>query len=100
MNFEMNTRAADDHADLLRLLQRVHSYSITTKCDLAREYADEIAAAASRGFISVLVVPGGSIYGRRWKVTTLGLAYLQHEARAILEEEEVKFLRKVGSLTG
>lgn len=73
---------------LLCLLQRVWTYSFTTKADYARVYADEIAEASSRGFITTLVVPSSTIFGRLWKITSVGLQY--HEANAhIIAPQEV-----------
>jgi hypothetical protein len=74
-------------ANLLRLLQRVWTYSFTTKSDLAREWADEIAEGASRGFLTTAVVPGRPIHGRLWKVTAQGLTHLFAQADAIADEE-------------
>lgn len=91
LDAEHTRKAEEDHLDLLRVIQHVHSYAVTTKSDLAREYADEIACAASRGFISTLVIPGGSLFGKRWKVTVLGLAFLEREAAPIVASEEAAF---------
>lgn len=85
-----DTRPPDEEArevNLLCLLQRVWTYSFTTKADLARAYADEIAEAASRGFITTAVVPGRPIHGRLWKVTPTGLQHLWANAQAIADEE-------------
>lgn len=92
MNLGTPADPTEDHKQLLRLLQRVHTYSPTTKSDRAREYADEIAGACSMGFITTLVVPGGSLHGHRWKMTVLGMSYLEHWAEDIEPEEERKFL--------
>lgn len=84
----------EDFLRLLRLLQRVHTYSPTVKSDYAREYAVEIAAAASMGYVTVLVVPGGSLYGRRWKMTVQGLSYLEHWSSQISTEEQDNYLER------
>lgn len=62
--------------ELVHVLARLWTYSLTTKSDEARAYADEIAEAASRGFITTLVTPGGSLHGRLWKLTPEGLQFL------------------------
>lgn len=80
-----------DHR-LLSLLQRVWTYAITTKSDRAREYADEIAQAASAGFLTTEVLPNTGVFGRLWKVTPLGLTYLWDKADAVATEEALKYL--------
>lgn len=74
---------------LLHLLQLVWTSPITTKSDLAREYADEIAEAASRGFLTTRVVYGSprAVWGRRWKVTAEGLTFLRMSAHLITTQE-------------
>lgn len=62
--------------ELCQVLSRLWTYSMTTKSDEARLYADEIAEAASRGFITTAVAPHGSLYGRLWKLTPQGLLFL------------------------
>lgn len=62
--------------ELCQVLSRLWTYSVTTKSDEARLYADEIAEAASRGFITTAVAPHGSLYGRLWKLTPSGLSFL------------------------
>lgn len=62
--------------ELALVLSRLWTYSVTTKSDEARLYADEIAEAASRGFITTAVAPHGTLYGRLWKLTPSGLQFL------------------------
>lgn len=83
----------DREVRLLQLLQRVWTFAITTKSDYAREYADEIAEAASRSFITTAVVPAlaGTIYGRLWKITVPGLEHLLAFAHRIAQSEEAKY---------
>lgn len=78
--------------DLLCLLQRVWTYAFTTKSDLARVYADEIAEGSSRGFLTTSVVPSREIYGRLWKVTPTGLTWLYDNAHRIAEEEVTNYV--------
>lgn len=73
---------------VLLLLQRIWTYSITTKSDQARESADVIAEASSRGLITTEVTPGSNLYGRLWKITSLGLSYLARNAATISDQEE------------
>lgn len=47
---------------------------IWTKSNLARTHADEIAQAASRGWLTTQTAPHE--YGRLWLLTTAGLATL------------------------
>lgn len=82
-------RVARDGA-LVHLLQRLWTYSLTTKADDVRVFADEVAEAASRQFITTQIVPGGSVYGRIWKPTVAGLEFL-FANRNLLTEEEVRY---------
>lgn len=67
---------------LLCALQRVWRGEITTKSDYSRSMADEIAEAASRGFITTILIPGKSGWGRVWRLTPSGASYLfEHSAR-------------------
>lgn len=69
------------------MLHRLWTYALTTKANEVRDYADEVAEAASRGFITTAIVPDGSLYGRLWKLTPLGLSFLfQHSALVAHEE--------------
>lgn len=62
---------------LLEVLYRVWSGQITTKSDLARHYADEVAEAASRGWITTEIIrPVFSDYGRQWRITASGVTAL------------------------
>lgn len=45
---------------------------IPTKGNLARELADQVASAASRGWITTQIAPAE--FGRVWLLTTAGLA--------------------------
>lgn len=85
--------AEDREVNLLCLLQRVWTYAFTTKSDLARAYADEIAEAASRGFLTTSVVPNRDIHGRLWKVTPCGLAHLYENAGMIADEEVANYVQ-------
>lgn len=76
---------------LLSLLQRAWTYSLSTKSDDARLGADEIAEGASRGFLTTLVVPGGDVYGRIWKVTERGLSFLSAHGHIIATREIEKY---------
>lgn len=77
----------DREAGVVYVLQRLWTYSSTTKSDLAREFTDEIAEAASRGFITTSVSPKGSVYGRLWKLTPSGLQHLYDNAWALTQED-------------
>lgn len=72
---------------LLHLCQRVWTYAVTTKSDLARDYADEVAEGASRGFLTTLVAFGSDVYGRLWKVTEAGVAFLRINGDRIAADE-------------
>lgn len=47
----------------------------TTKSDVARAYATEVALAASLGLITT-VLPGETAFTNKWRVTPKGLALL------------------------
>lgn len=72
---------------ILTLLQHVHTYPTSIQSDLARTAAQEIAEAASRGYISTKVVPTADTFGRVWKITHTGLMYLTSNARLIADVE-------------
>lgn len=84
-----DTRGAwmqDREMDIAHLLQRVWTYSFTTKSDYAREMADVVAECAARGFITTEVAPYSDLYGRLWKITLAGLKFLNTHSGAILAE--------------
>jgi hypothetical protein len=76
-------------AALVHVLQRIWTYAVTTKADPAREFADEIAEAACRQFITTAIVPGGvgNIFGRLWKLTPAGTQFLFDNASMLQTEE-------------
>lgn len=76
---------------LLELLQRVWTYAFTTKSDTARVYADEIAEASSRGFLTSQVVPGRVLFGRLWKITSPGILWLETNSALIADSEVAKY---------
>lgn len=80
--------------ELLALLQRAWTYSFSTKSDDARVNADTIAEAASRGFLTTLVVPGSTLYGRLWKVTPEGTSYLYANGHLIAQEEASAYVQE------
>ena len=69
------------------MLHRLWTYALTTKANEVREYADEVAEAASRGFITTSIVPQGTIFGRLWKLTPEGLVFLFDHATDVASEE-------------
>jgi hypothetical protein len=96
MRLEDN-RPADELArrvELVSALQHMWTYSTTTRSNLAREYGDTIAEAASRGFITTEVVPGGGLFGRLWKITPTGLQFLWAHAHLIEDTEENDYVQR------
>lgn len=75
------------------LLQRIWTYSLTTKSDEVRSRADEIAEAASKGYITTQVVYGSALCGRLWKITEPGLAWLKQNATLISTTEEANYVQ-------
>lgn len=72
---------------LLHVLQRVWTYAYSTKSDLAREFADEFAEGASRGYLTTLVAFGRQTYGRLWKLTAGGTVWLEANSERIANSE-------------
>lgn len=81
---------------LLSLLQRVWTYAFTTKSDTARDYADEVAEASSRGFLTTQVVHGRELYGRVWKITAPGILWLAQKADTIADQEVSNYAELCG----
>lgn len=72
---------------LVHMLHRLWTYALTTKSNEVRECADEVAEAASRGFITTSIVPRGAVFGRLWKLTPAGLSFLFDNAPLVASEE-------------
>ena len=92
-----DSRAADEQlreVEVLRVLQQLWTYAKTARSDIAREFAEEIAEAASRGFITTEVVPGGGLYGKLWKLTPAGLSFLWAKAHLIEVLEEKHYVER------
>lgn len=86
----------DAIAVLLTVLQHIHTYAFTTKSDLARQHADIIAEAASKGLISTAIVPGSAHCGHIWKITTKGLTLLTG-CYGVIEEQELRAYSNKGA---
>lgn len=63
---------------LTRLLCEAWASPFSTKSDVAREYADEIAEASCRGLITVRTA--GGEWGRMWRLTPLGVCLVFPDA--------------------
>lgn len=62
--------------DLLKeVLQEAFKNPFKLQSDFAREFSQEVGALASMGFISTL--EGPREYGRKWRVTGIGLDKLR-----------------------
>lgn len=77
---------------LVHVLQKLWAYPLTTKSDDARMFADDIAEAASRGFITTSTIPKGVVFGRLWKLTPEGLSFLFDNA-ALVKDEETRYVQ-------
>lgn len=64
--------------ELWAVLKRAWKIPISLQCDFARQHAQEIALAASQGWISV-TDPDGRAYRRAWRITQGGLTALQYK---------------------
>lgn len=62
--------------DLFPVLLAAWLGGFLTKSDLARVKADEVAAAASAGYITTSTGP--DVYGRLWVITTKGLTIIEN----------------------
>lgn len=60
--------------DISQVLEAAHECPFKTKSNFAREYANEIAAAASEGFLTTKFADGS--FTRSWRLTPLGLSVL------------------------
>lgn len=92
MSMRKDPRTINRETPLALLLQHIWTYSLTTKSDAVRRQADTIAEASSRGFITTQIVPGSSLYGRLWKITETGLAWLRSNATLIATTEEGSYV--------
>lgn len=75
---------------LVLVLQQVWTYEVTTKGDFARTYADEFAEGSSRGYLTTAIIPQGRVFGRLWKLTPEGLAFLWANV-GVLSQEEIDY---------
>jgi hypothetical protein len=74
---------------IIACLDSIWASPPTTKSDWAREYADEIAEMASKGFITTqIAIHPDTDFGRVWKITLTGLTVLtQHSF--LLDQEQI-----------
>ena len=63
----------------IKYVLTVARQGFTTKSDLAREHADEVALAASKGWISTEVYDNDDWYSNVWLITAKGLIALKEE---------------------
>lgn len=66
-----------DRSTLNEVLHRVYRKGLPLQSDFARTNAQEIAALASLGLITTREAPHQ--YGRTWRITGEGLAFLKEE---------------------
>lgn len=59
------------------LIHRAYISPFTVQSDVARKYAREIAMLATSGYLTT--EERKDRYGRTWRVTALGLAFLKKE---------------------
>jgi hypothetical protein len=62
---------------LIPLLRSIYKHPMATKGDDARKHADLVAMAASLQLITTRL--SATEYGRQWRVTTKGLAWLNEK---------------------
>ena len=63
------------HSSLMATLRAAYLGAFKIQSDYARENAQQVAALASMGLISTVETPGS--YGRKWRVTGLGVGVLK-----------------------
>ena len=71
-----NTRSDVTGQRLIDVLNRAWQGGFRVSSSFARNYAPEVAAAASRGYITTETEP--MEYGKDWYITYSGLCYLKH----------------------
>lgn len=62
-------------SQLNAVLYMAYLHTFKIQSDYSREFAQEVAALASLGYISTVEAPG--IFGRSWRCTGLGLDVLR-----------------------
>lgn len=62
---------------LPEIVHKAYLYPFTVQSNFARRYATEIAILASSGYLTTEERKG--IFGKTWRVTSLGLALLKNE---------------------
>lgn len=87
------------------VLYQIWARPITTKSDNARNWADTIAWATARGYLSTEVAPWTREYGNTIKVTQLGLLFLDEALSglsrgSIMEILSGKFDQEDGEQSG
>jgi hypothetical protein len=60
---------------MMLVLREARSRNFKTQSNFAREFAQEVGALASMGFITTTDAPG--VYGNTWRITGTGLEILQ-----------------------
>lgn len=65
---------------MVQVLGSIWSGHVTTKSDLTRQHANEVAEAASRGWITTAILrPSRNRYGRQWRMTSTGLMAFERD---------------------
>lgn len=64
--------------EVWQVLKYTWKFGLALQCDYARSHAQEVALCASQGWVSC-VDPDGKSYRPRWRITSIGLALLQHK---------------------
>ena len=67
--------------DMREVLLECYTSPVWVQSNTARAFAQEIALAASLGWITV-IAHDGTQYSRRWHITTAGLTFLEGAASA------------------
>jgi hypothetical protein len=70
---------------LVSVLQHIYQWETWVSSNIVREYALEVAAAAS---LSLITSQFAGTYGRRWFITAEGLAFLNECAARAQEREQ------------
>lgn len=81
-----------DWQETVFVLYQIWARPITTKSDKAREWADTIAWATGRGYLSTEVAPWTREYGNMIKVTPKGLLFIEEVLSGIDRESILEIL--------
>jgi len=72
-------------SNLARIVIEAHQHGFSVQSDFARRNAGYVAMAASMGLVSTRIV--GNAFGRMWRPTVEGMAFLQAIDVELIEDD-------------